>query len=73
MKIPERYLDEHFDRLIVIAASLLRRAGLGNLVAGDINDELMHNAEDLVTTTLLRLLKAETPSPTAGVVEEEQQ
>jgi DNA-directed RNA polymerase specialized sigma24 family protein len=65
MKIPERYLDEHFDRLIVIAASLLRRAGLGNLVAGDINDELMHNAEDLVTTTLLRLLKAETPSPTS--------
>lgn len=65
MKIPERYLDQHFDRLIVLAVWLLRHSGLGNLVAGDINDELLHNAEDLVTTTLLRLLKANTTPPTS--------
>jgi hypothetical protein len=63
MKIPERYLDQHFDRLITIALSLLRESDVQNLIYGDISDELLQNAKDLVNTTLARLLNANTASP----------
>jgi hypothetical protein len=67
MKIPDSYLNQHFDELIAMALSLLRKSGLHNLVDGDITDELLHNARNLVNKTLFRLLKASTPPPTSEV------
>lgn len=63
MKIPNRFLDQHFDELIAMALAILRRYGVQNLIIGDITEEMAQVAKDLVNTTLIRLLKANGAPP----------